>query len=54
MNLKDIEMLQERRKSKEFKNILEAKPSVFERIKRVPQGDKTRKTIVIDKNMGSV
>lgn len=47
-----LEMLQEWRKSKEDMNVLEAKPSVHERVKRIPQGEKTRKTIVIDKAIG--
>lgn len=47
-----LEMLQEWRKSKEDMNVLEAKPSVHERVKRIPQGKKTRKTIVIDKAIG--
>lgn len=47
-----LEMLQEWRKSKEDMNVLEAKPSVHERVKRIPQGEKTRKTIVIDKTIG--
>src|SRR5690606_24209547 len=48
-----LEMLQEWRKSKEDMNVLEAKPSVHERVKRIPQGEKTRKTIVIDKTIGA-
>ncbi len=47
-----LEMLQEWRKSKEDINVLEAKPSVHEQVKRIPQGEKTRKTIVIDKAIG--
>lgn len=47
-----LEMLQEWRESKEDMNVLEAKPSVHERVKRIPQGEKTRKTIVIDKTIG--
>lgn len=47
-----LEMLQEWRNSKEDINVLEAKPSVHERVKRIPQGEKTRKTIVIDKAIG--
>ena len=47
-----LEMLKEWRASKENQNVLEAKPSIFERIKTIPQGDKVRKTIVIDKAIG--
>lgn len=47
-----LEMLQEWRKSKEDMNVLEAKLSVYEFVKRIPQGEKTRKTIVIDKTIG--
>lgn len=47
-----LEMLQEWRKSKEDMNVLEAKSSVHERVKRIPKGEKTRKTIVIDKAIG--
>ena len=47
-----LEMLQEWRNSKEDMNVLEAKPSVHERVKRIPHGEKTRKTIVIDKTIG--
>lgn len=48
-----MDMLQEWRMSKQAEHMGIKEPkAVHERIKELPQGDKTRKTVVIDKGIG--